>query len=96
MPRNHIIANKQAFGKLDADTQKAVRDCADKAAVEGLKRAKDYTTFTLDGLRKNGMKVEKASDELKNDLKKIGAQMTEEWLKKAGDEGKAVLEAFKK
>lgn len=96
MPRNHIMVNKDVWGKLDADTQKSVRTCADQAAVEGLKRAKDYTNFTLDGLKKGGMNVEKPSDQLKTDLKKIGEQMAEEWLKKAGDEGKAVVDAFKK
>ncbi len=96
MPRNHIVANKDAWGKLDADTQKAIMTCADTAAEEGLKRAKAYTEFTLDGLKKGGMSVELPSDQMKADLKKIGEQMTEEWLAKAGEEGKAVVEAFKK
>ena len=96
MPRNHIVVNKDVWGKLDAETQKGVKGCADAAGVEGLKRAKDYTAFTLEGLKKGGMNVEKPSDQMKADLKKIGEQMTEEWLKKAGDEGKAVIEAFKK
>ncbi|MEZ5844575.1 MAG: TRAP transporter substrate-binding protein [Hyphomicrobiaceae bacterium] len=96
MPRNHIVVNKDVWGKLDADTQKAVRACADTAAAEGLKRAKAYTTFTLEGLKKGGMSVEKPSDQMKADLKKIGEQMTEEWLKKAGADGKAIVDAYKK
>jgi TRAP-type C4-dicarboxylate transport system substrate-binding protein len=63
--------------------------------VSGLKRAEDYTQFTLDGLRKGGMTVQKASPQLRSDLMKIGETMTQEWLKDAGAEGKAIVDKFK-
>lgn len=96
MPRNHIIVNKEVWGKLDPTTQNAIKACADTAAAEGLRRAREYTNFTLDGLKKGGMSVEQPSDQMKSDLNKIGEQMTAEWLAKAGAEGKAVIDAYKK
>ena len=94
LPRNAIFVNKDAWNKLDAATQAAMKDCSSKAKAEGLKRAKDYTDFTLEGLKKGGMKVQRAGDQLVADLKKVGETMTEEWLKAAGERGQAVVKAY--
>lgn len=95
LPRNIIFANKDAWGKLDAATQKAITGCADKAAAEGAKKAEDLTAGYLKTLAANKMTVSAPSAELKADLAKIGETMTTEWLKAAGDEGKAIVDAFK-
>jgi TRAP-type C4-dicarboxylate transport system substrate-binding protein len=55
----------------------------------------EYTTFTLNGLRAGGMTVQKAGDQLKSDLQKIGETMTAEWLESAGAEGKDIVDKFK-
>lgn len=95
LPRNHIFANKDAWEGLDSATQGVLRSCADEAAANGLKRAVDYTQFTLKGLREGGMQVVKAGDTLRADLMKIGETMTEEWLGQAGGNGKAIVDSFK-
>ncbi len=94
LPRNTVMANKDAFAKLDPATRKAVTDCAAKAATLGLERAKAYTTFTLDGLSKNRMKVEPASETLRAELKGIGEKMTADWLKGAGATGQSIVDAY--
>jgi len=96
LPRNTVFVNKDAWSKLDADTQKAMKTCADAAAEKGLKLSKDYTQFTLKGLAKGGMTVAPAGDQLRKDLISIGDTMTTEWMKKAGDTGKAIIDAYKK
>ncbi|MFN3938487.1 MAG: TRAP transporter substrate-binding protein [Gemmobacter sp.] len=95
LPRNTIFVNKDAWNKLDADTQTAMRDCAAAAKAEGLQRAKDYTEFTLNGLREGGMVVQRAGDQLVKDLQAIGETMTAEWLERAGDTGRAIVEAYR-
>ncbi|WP_306030451.1 TRAP transporter substrate-binding protein [Stappia sp. MMSF_3263] len=95
LPRNSIMVNKDTWAGLDDATKKVFTDCAATAEAEGLQKAKDYTTFTLDGLKSNGMKVQKPSDKLKSDLAVVGETMTEEWLKAAGDKGKAIVDAYK-
>lgn len=95
LPRNHIFVNKDAWDGLDGGTQDVLRGCADEAAANGLKRAVDYTQFTLNGLREGGMQVVKAGDTLRSDLMKIGETMTGEWLGQAGDEGQAIVDSFK-
>ena len=54
------------------------------------------TTVGYKELKKNGMNVAAPSAQLKADFQKIGATMTEEWLQKAGADGKAIIDAFKK
>jgi hypothetical protein len=42
------------------------------------------------------MKVDATSDALKQELKLIGGRMTGEWLRTAGEDGKAIIDAFRK
>lgn len=95
LPRNAVFVNQQAWDGLDDATKGVMNDCASAAAAEGLARSKDYTQFTLDGLKAGGMNVEPASDVLVGQLKEIGAIMTDEWLASAGDAGKEIVDAYK-
>ncbi len=95
LPRNVVFVNADAWAGLDDATKAVMNDCAAAAKAEGLARSKDYTQFTLDGLKAGGMSVEPASDVLMGQLKDIGAIMTEEWLATAGDAGKAIVDAYK-
>ena len=46
-------------------------------------------------LEKNGMTVERANDTLMGQLKEMGEVMTNEWLEEAGEDGKAIVDAYK-
>ncbi len=95
LPRNYIMVNKDVWGKTSEANQNVINACAQMAEYAGTWRAKEYTGFTLTGLRNGGMTVGPASDTLTSELKEIGATMTEEWLKAAGDDGKAIVDAFR-
>jgi len=95
LPYNHVMVNSDVWGDVSDDNKAAVTGCADTAAAAGLEASKAYTQFTLDGLREGGMTVGPASDTLVGELKEIGATMTTEWLEAAGDEGAAIVDAFK-
>ena len=96
LPKNLIIVNKKAFDALDKATQAAVLKAAADAEARGWKISEEKTTWYLGELKKNGMNVSPPSAQLKADFRKIGATLTEEWLKTAGPDGKAIVEAFKK
>jgi TRAP-type C4-dicarboxylate transport system substrate-binding protein len=66
------------------------------AETRGWKVSEEKTAFFTGELKKNGMNVQAPSAALKADFQKVGATMTEEWLKTAGPEGKAIVDAFKK
>ena len=96
LPKNLVFANKKAFDALDKATQEAVVKAAAAAETRGWKTSEEKTAFYLGELKKNGMNVQPPSAQLKADFQKIGAQMTEEWLKTAGADGKAIVDAYKK
>ncbi len=95
LPRNYVFANIDAWNGLDEATQHVFQACADLAAYAGYWRSVEYTQFTLNGLRDGGMTVEPAGDQLNADLQAIGETMTAEWLETAGDDGAAIVDAFK-
>ncbi|MCY4336990.1 MAG: TRAP transporter substrate-binding protein [Litoreibacter sp.] len=95
LPYNHVMVNSDTWGGLDADTQAAIMACGETAAADGLEASKAYTQFTLNGLREGGMTVGPAGEGLVNELKVVGETMTAEWLEAAGDDGAAIVDAFK-
>ncbi len=95
MPRNTVFVNKDVWNGVSNANKNAIRGCADLAAYAGYWRAVQYTDFTLKGLADNGMKVQKAGEQLQADLNKIGETMSAEWMAAAGDEGKAIVDKFK-
>ena len=95
LPRNAVFVNLDAWNGLSDETKAVMNDCAAKAKEEGLARSKDYTEFTLNGLREGGMSVEPASDTLMGELRAIGETMTQEWLETAGEDGAAIVDAYK-
>ena len=94
LPRNYIMVNKEVWGKTSDTNKNVVKGCAEIAEYAGTWRAKEYTGFTLNGLRAGGMTVGPAGEGLVGELKTIGETMTAEWLEAAGDQGKAIVDAF--
>ncbi|QJR13401.1 TRAP transporter substrate-binding protein [Usitatibacter palustris] len=96
LPKNVVFVNKKAFDALDKASQDAVLKAAADAEARGWKVSEEKTAWYLAELRKNGMNVVPPSAQLKADFQKVGATMTEEWLKSAGADGKAIVDAFNK
>ena len=96
LPKNIVIANKAAFDKLDKATQDAVLKAAAQAEERGWKMSQDKTAWYVDQLKSHGMKVAPPGDALKAGLATIGDQLTADWLKRAGPDGQAVIDAYKK
>ncbi|CAL8982025.1 Solute-binding protein [Rhodoplanes serenus] len=96
IPKNITFVNKAAFDALDKPTQEALLKAAAVAEERGWKLAEEKATWYLEQLRANKMKVLPPSDTLKAGLTKIGDQLTADWLKKAGPDGQAVIEAYRK
>jgi TRAP-type C4-dicarboxylate transport system substrate-binding protein len=96
LPKNAVIVNKAAFDALDAPTRQAVLKAAADAETRGWTASKGVNTRTLETLKANGMQVLPPSAALKADLKKVGDVMLKEWLDKAGPEGQAVVDAYRK
>ena len=96
LPKNAVIVNQQAFGALDKATQDAVVKAAADAEVRGWKASEEKNGWYIDQLKQKGMAIVKPSPQLTADLKKVGDTMLQEWLKKAGPDGQAAVDAFRK
>ncbi|WP_170405508.1 TRAP transporter substrate-binding protein [Ruegeria arenilitoris] len=94
LPRNYVMVNSDVWSGVSDANKNIIKACAELAEYAGNWRAKEYTGFTLQGLRDGGMTVGPASDQMVQELKDIGVTMTNEWLEAAGDEGKAIVDAF--
>jgi TRAP-type C4-dicarboxylate transport system substrate-binding protein len=96
IPKNVTFMNKAAFDALDKPTQDAVLKAAKTAEDRGWKLWEGKTEWYHEQIAKHGMKVLKPSPALEAGFKKIGEQLTADWLKKAGPDGQAVVDAYKK
>ena len=94
-PKNMVIANKDAWNKLDAATQKLVMSEAAKAEKKGWDLSKKGNRDDKKALADAGMKVGKVNTALKKHFEEVGATMSKEWANRAGARGQAVLAAYK-
>ena len=95
LPKNAIIVNAKAFEALDKPTQQALLKAAADAEARGWKLSEEKNNWYVEQLKKNGMTIVKPSDQLTADLRRVGNVMLAEWQRKAGDEGKKVIEVYR-
>ncbi len=96
IPKNVTFVNKAAFEQLDKPTQQSVLRVAAAAEARGWWRSQDRTKWYGEQLSAHGLKVLPPSPALKAGLQRIGEQLTAEWLVKAGADGRAVINAYKR
>ncbi len=96
LPKNMVVINKKVWDGLDAKTQGILLGAAAMAEQAGWAEAERLANWYKEQLAAHGMVVEGPGPQLKADFEKIGRTMTEEWLKRAGERGKAVIEAYRK
>jgi len=95
LPKNAIIVNRKAFDALDKATQAALLKAAADAEARGWKLSQEKNAWYVEQLKQKGMNIVAPSEQLMADLKKVGNYMLAEWQRKAGDDGKKVVEAYR-
>jgi TRAP-type C4-dicarboxylate transport system substrate-binding protein len=96
LPKNIVFVNEKTFSALDKPAQDAVLKAAADAETRGWKISQEKTQWYLEQLAKNGMTVAPPSPAFAAELKKIGDTMTGEWIKQAGGDGQAIVDAYRK
>jgi TRAP-type C4-dicarboxylate transport system substrate-binding protein len=96
LPKNAVIMNVAAFNALDKATQDAVTKAAADAETRGWKLSEEKNQWYVDQLKAKGMNIIQPSAQLSGELKKIGDVMLTDWLAKAGPDGKAIVDAYRK
>jgi len=96
LPKNAVLVNKKAFDALDKPSQDALLKAGADAEARGWANSAKVNTDTVAKLKANGMDVVTPPAALKADMAKVGDTMLKEWLDKAGPEGKALIDAYRK
>jgi TRAP-type C4-dicarboxylate transport system substrate-binding protein len=96
LPKNIVFVSQKAFDALDKASQDAVLKAAADAEARGWKDSEEKAKGYVETLARNGMTVGPPSAALKADLKKIGDTMTADWIKGAGADGQAIVDAYRK
>jgi TRAP-type transport system periplasmic protein len=96
LPKNVVLVNKAAFDALDAPTKAALLKASADAETRGLAASKKANTESLDKLKGGGMNILPPPPQLSADMKKVGETLLKEWLDKAGPEGKALIDTYRK
>ena len=94
LPRNAVVVNQKQFDTLDKASQDAVLQQAAVAEQRGWKASEVKDGEYIKELAAKGVKVDVEAESLKKELKAIGERMTADWIKLAGDEGKAVIDTY--
>ena len=93
--KNAIMVRQRDLAALPADLQAAIRGAAAAAEERGWGYSDAATVEQQNVLAQRGMTVATASPALMQGLMRVGATQTDEWMAKAGDEGKRLIDAYR-
>jgi TRAP-type C4-dicarboxylate transport system substrate-binding protein len=96
IPKNAVLVNAKAFDALDAASKAAVTKAAADAEARGWKIAEEKNDEYKRLLTERGMKIYKPSAKLDADMRQVGGIMQADWLKAAGADGAAIVDAYKR
>jgi TRAP-type C4-dicarboxylate transport system substrate-binding protein len=95
LPRNATVVSQKAFDALDKPTQDAVLKAAAAAEQRGWATSERLDGEYIKELAAKGMTIAEPSDSVKKELAVIGEAMTTDWIKAAGPEGQALVDAYR-
>jgi TRAP-type C4-dicarboxylate transport system substrate-binding protein len=95
LPKNVVAVNEDAFKALDEATRAGLLKAAAAAEQRGWTMSEADKKEGVDLLVKGGMKGIEPSPKLVEGLKAVGRTMTDDWLKKGGAEGEAVIAKYR-
>ena len=96
LPKNAVFVNRKAFDALDKPTQDALLKAGAEAEKRGWKISEEKNDFYKKALTEKGMKILPPSPKMTADFKQVGTIMLDDWVKRAGPDGKAMIDAFRK
>jgi TRAP-type C4-dicarboxylate transport system substrate-binding protein len=95
MTKNAVMVSRRAMEALPGDLQQEIRTLAAKAEQRGYEMSTETWQNTERTLGERGMQVIPPTEEFLAGLRRVSAQMTEEWVGRAGEDGKQLIEAYR-
>ncbi|WP_459614164.1 TRAP transporter substrate-binding protein [Bordetella sp. 2513F-2] len=96
LPKDAVLVNKRAFDALDPASQEALKKAAAQAEERGWKVSREKNEEYKKLLAQNGMEIVTPTVELQEGLAVLGKRMLDDWLKQAGPDGQALIDAYRK
>jgi TRAP-type C4-dicarboxylate transport system substrate-binding protein len=93
-PKNVVVVNERAWQRLPDNQKKAVTDAAAAAEKRGWAMSAEREKAGNDTLAKNGMTVAPPDAATRAAFEAVGKTMVVEWLKSAGPDGPAIMNAY--
>lgn len=93
--KNAVFVSRRAFDALPAELQQAIRAAAARAETRGYELSEAATRETEATLAQRGMQVLQPSQQLLDDVAKVGRTMADEWAQRAGPDGQRLLEQYR-
>ncbi|MFQ3623560.1 MAG: TRAP transporter substrate-binding protein [Acetobacteraceae bacterium] len=94
--KNAVFCSTRALQQLPADLQALIRNAAERAEQRGWDAAQEQERSRQDELARRGMTVtDPPPPQLMGDLARVGETMVTEWLAKAGEDGRRLIEAYR-
>jgi TRAP-type C4-dicarboxylate transport system substrate-binding protein len=95
MTKNAVFISSRALQGLSQPQQQMLRDAAAAAERRGYELSEQAAKETEATLGQRGMRVLQPSARLLEDLTRVGRTMADEWVQRAGEDGKKLLEAYR-
>ncbi|MFM7780470.1 MAG: TRAP transporter substrate-binding protein [Alphaproteobacteria bacterium] len=95
MTKNAVFISSRTLQGLSQPQQQMLRDAAAAAERRGYELSEQAAKETEATLGQRGMRVLQPSARLLEDLTRVGRTMADEWVQRAGEDGKKLLDAYR-
>jgi TRAP-type C4-dicarboxylate transport system substrate-binding protein len=95
-PLGFTMTKNAAMEALPAGLQQDIRAAAARAEVRGYELAGESQVNSERTMVQRGMQVIPPTAEFMAGLRRVSTQMTDEWIARAGDDGRALIEAYRR
>lgn len=94
--KNAVFCSTRALNALPANVQALIRGAAERAEQRGWDTAQEQERTRQEELARRGMIVtDPPAPQLMADLEKISETMVSEWLARAGEDGRRLIDAYR-
>ena len=95
MTKNAVFISRRALQGLSEPQRQMIRTAAAAAEKRGYEISEAAARETEATLGQRGMRVLQPSARLLEDLTRVGRTMADEWVQRAGEDGKKLLDAYR-
>ena len=94
LPRNMVIVNGKAWKRLDDATRAVIEAAAATAEEKCWAKSEELDQWYVEQFKTNGMTVGGLNPDMQAAFEAVGEDLKNAWLERAGEKGKAVLDAY--